>query len=126
LASWALPDPKICGRCHERPAMLPETLAEGRPSGTMCRDCLVHMFALCATAMENYFGPIGPGLPTNQLLDMELLWAEAALQEPRTIDMAEIRRRYNELMTRKYEVSAERMKVDEDALKRWLEPPREG
>jgi hypothetical protein len=103
--------------------MLPETLAEGRPSGRMCRECLVHMFTLGFTAMQKYFGPIGPGASADQLLDMELLWAEAALQEPRTVDNAEIRRRYKQLLAEKYEVSAERMKVDEEALRRWLEPP---
>jgi hypothetical protein len=104
--------------------MLPDVLADGRPSGSMCPDCLIHMFRLGVTAIETHFGPIGPGLPTDMLLDTELLWAEAALQEPRTIDKAEIKRRYRELMAQKYEVSPDRMRVDEDTLRRWLEPPR--
>ena len=103
--------------------MLPELLADGRQCGKVCRECLVHRFTISVNAMEKYFGPMGPPLPLSHLLDMELLWVEAALQEPRTLDKAEIRRRYKGLMTEKYEVSAERMKVDEEALRRWLEPP---
>jgi hypothetical protein len=78
------------------------------------------MFTISVNAMEKYFGPMGPALPVSHLLDMELLWAEAALQEPRTLDKVEIGRRYRERMAEKYEVSAERMKVDEEALRRWL------
>ena len=57
---------------------------------------------------------------------VELLWVEAATQEPITVDLKEIERRYRELMAQKYEVSAERMRVDPEALRNWLrseEPP---
>jgi hypothetical protein len=84
------------------------------------------MMTLGFAAMEKHFGPVAGALPTEQLLDAEFLWADAALQEPRTTDITEIRRRYNKLMAEKYEVSAERMKVDPEALRRWLEPPRDG
>jgi hypothetical protein len=80
------------------------------------------MFKLGFTAMDTHFGPFRPEWPVEQLLDMELLWVDAALQEPRTINLDEIRRRYRELMAQKYEVNAERMRVDEDTLRRWLTP----
>jgi hypothetical protein len=105
--------------------MLPEALADGRGSGMLCRDCLSHMFRLGFHAMEAHFGPVAPGLPVEQLLDDELMWVEAALQEPRTLDLEEIRQRQHQLWVQKYEVSADRMRVDEDTLRRWLEPPPE-
>jgi hypothetical protein len=37
------------------------------------------------------------------------------------MDLEEINRRYHELMAQKYEVSAKRMRVDPDALRKWLE-----
>jgi hypothetical protein len=80
------------------------------------------MFKLGFTAIETHFGSSRPEWPIEQLLDMELLWVDAALQEPRTVNLDEIRRRYHELMAQKYGVSAERMRVDADTLRRWPTP----
>jgi hypothetical protein len=60
--------------------MLPETLAQRRPSGHICRECFIRLYTLSlytlsTHAFEKYFGPIRPGLPLQLMLDHELLWA---------------------------------------------------
>ena len=100
--------------------MLPERLAQGRPSASMCRECFIRLLTVSTQAFEKYFGPIRPELPLQQILDIELLWVAAATQEPLTFDLKEISKRYDQLMAQKYQVSAERMRIDPDTLRNWL------
>jgi hypothetical protein len=119
MTAWYLPEPQLCTRCQASPCALPLLLADGRPSGHLCRECLVFMHTLGTKAMLGTFGPqvgsVDPGL----LLDDELFWIEAATEEPRTLDLEAIKVRWRERLARKYTVRPDHMTVDHDALRDW-------
>jgi hypothetical protein len=103
--------------------MLPPDLHALVPSGRLCRECLVNMYHLGMRAARGVFGPLpiqwSAGMD-DLMIEMQLLQIEAALQEPRPADRAEVERRWRSLLEERMKQRAQSPKVDLDYLQQWL------
>jgi hypothetical protein len=112
----------LCGRCLERPALLPSKLHELVASGKLCRECLTYTYNLSVRAARGAFGPLPFDSPAQQnlILEMELLRIEAALQNPEVSDRDTLDRRWQQLMQERLQQGAAPSALDLDHIKQWL------